>query len=229
MDFRLWGGGKGYYAVMASRAWIEAGFFRRAKQFNLWVNIMRKATFLLVTMIWMFFPGGCMSPAVSSVAEPVVVIGDADEIWQACQDELKERGFRLDLVDRREGIILCYPQVSKQWFEFWCQDVVTSEELVESSLHTVRRIIQIEMDDQGDQSYVLYCRALVERLWRGTEIVGGRVRAREILGKSAGRIPVYGTSSTAEAALEEWLPVGEDYALASSILQSISRARAKRP
>ena len=214
---------------MATRSWTKIFFFHRMEHFKSPANFIRKTVLLVVTGFWMIQGGGCMSPGVSYVEEPVLVSGDVDEIWQACQDQIKARGFRLDLVDRREGIINSYPQVSKQWFEFWCQDVVTSEDLVESSLHTVRRIIQIEMDDLGDQSYGLYCRAVVERLWRGTEIVSGRVQAREILGKSVGRIPVYGSGSPAEAASEVWLPIGEDPALESSILQSISGILAKRP
>ncbi|MCP4710378.1 MAG: hypothetical protein GY869_17280 [Planctomycetes bacterium] len=214
---------------MAPRTRIKIEFPQRAEQIMRRSNFIRKTVLLVVVGIWIIKGGGCMSPAVSPVEGPVIVSGDVDEIWQACQDQVKGRGFRLDLVDRREGIIISYPQVSSQWFEFWCQDVVTSEDLVESSLHTVRRIIQIEMDDLGDQSYGLYCRAFVERLWRGTEIVGGRVRAREILGKSVGRIPVYGSGSPVEAIAEVWLPVGEDHALESSILQSISGTLAKRP
>jgi len=214
---------------MASRSRTKVNFIQGIEHFKSPAYIILRTVLLVVTGIWIVPGGGCLSPAVSYVEEPVLVSGDVDEIWQACQDQLKERGFRLDLVDRREGIIISYPQVSKQWFEFWCQDVVTSGDLVESSMHTVRRIIQIEMDDLGYQSYGLHCRAVVERLWRGTEIVGGRVRAREILGKSVGRIPVYGSGSPAEAASEVWLPVGEDHALASIILQSISGMLAKQP
>ena len=214
---------------MVPRSGTKKIFFQRIEQVKQPAYFIFKTVLLVVTGIWLMQSGGCMSPAVSYVVEPVLVRGDADDIWQTCQDQIKERGFRLDLVDRREGIIISYPQVSKQWFEFWCQDVVTSEDLIESSLHTVRRIIQIEMDDMGEQSYGLYCRVAVERLWRGTEIVGGRVWAREILGKSVGRIPVYGSGGPAEAVSEVWLPAGEDHALESSILQSISGMLAKRP
>ncbi len=81
---------------------------------------------------------GCSEP-IATAPEPLLVQAEVDQIWQLCQTELKTRGFHLNRVDRRSGIIETYPLTSKQWFEFWRQDVVTVYDLAESSLHTIRR------------------------------------------------------------------------------------------
>jgi hypothetical protein len=175
-----------------------------------------------------FLVGGCASAPVKTSSEFLLVTGDPDYIWQACQEQLKKRGFRLDQVDRRRGIIRSFPQVSKQWFEFWCQDVVTNEDLLESSLHTLRRIIHFEMATADKGQYSLQCRVGVERLSSERQIVSGRVRAWEILGRTVGNLPPLAGGESYSTGADQWLPIGEDHALESSILQSISGGISKK-
>ncbi len=94
---------------------------------------------LLMLLIWLA-PGCNMNEPVPTHG-PVTVTAQPDELWQLCQVQLKSFGFQLDRVDRRDGVIETFPLTSKQWFEFWRKDVVTSDDLLLSSLHTVRRII----------------------------------------------------------------------------------------
>ncbi|MFC1782616.1 hypothetical protein ACFL02_03405, partial [Planctomycetota bacterium] len=157
--------------------------------------------------------GGCTSTPVKASGQTYVVRGDPNYIWLVCQEQLKKRGFRLDQVDRRRGIIRSFPLISKQWFEFWCQDVVTGEGLLESSLHTLRRTIRLEMATADKRQYSLRCQVGVERLSSERQIVSGRVRAWEILGRTVGRLPPLSGGDSRGVAAEQWLPVGEDHAL----------------
>jgi len=158
------------------------------------------------------------------------VTGDPNYIWQICQEQIKRRGFVLDRVDRRQGIISSFPLISKQWFEFWRQDVVTMGDLLESSLHTLRRIIHLEMVAAGQGRCGLSCLVMVERLSTERQVVSGRVRAQEILGRTAGRLPALGRRNSEQAPLEQWLPIGQDRALEARILASISeKATGKAP
>ena len=172
--------------------------------------------------------GGCTTIPVTPAEESIVVTGNPNLIWSVCQEQVKARGFRLDLVDRRRGIITGFPLVSRKWFEFWCQDVVTGEDLLESSLQTVRRIMHLEMKEVGHQQYELYCRVAVERLSSERQIVAGRVRAQEIFSRTVGNIPALGGGGNVESEPEQWLPIGEDRALATNLVQSIRDRITKR-
>src|SRR5918992_998185 len=76
---------------------------------------------------------------------------DYDELWEACADTARWRGFRVDRTDYRGGLLTTWPLVSKQAFEPWKKDVVTLPDLAESTLASMRRIIhfQIERSEDG--------------------------------------------------------------------------------
>jgi hypothetical protein len=181
-------------------------------------------TFLAIVLLSLVVGGqGCSEP-IATAPEPLVVQVEADQVWGACQAELKKRGFRLDRVDRRSGIIETYPLTSKQWFEFWCQDVVTDYDLAESILHTIRRRVTMAVTGEPEDQYRLQCRVAVERLSASPELTSGQVRVRDIFGQSAGRIPTPSVSETRKKRQPQWLPIGQDHALETDILQSLDRA-----
>jgi hypothetical protein len=87
------------------------------------------------------------------LAQPVnasVTHDNYDEMWEACLDAARYRGFRPDLQDYREGILTTQPLVSKQIFEVWRRDVTTIDDQVESTLATTRRIVRFEIEKEGD-------------------------------------------------------------------------------
>jgi hypothetical protein len=171
---------------------------------------------------------GCSEP-VAIPPEPLLVQTEPDQIWQLCQAELKKRGFQLDRVDRRSGVIETYPLTSKQWFEFWCKDVITDRDLAESSLHTIRRRISMIVLAAPENHYWLQCRAAVERLSAPLELTSGQVRVRDIFAQSAGRIPTPQVSEKRKKYPPQWLPIGQDHALENDILQAIHRTLDREP
>jgi len=171
---------------------------------------------------------GCSEP-IATAPEPLLVQAEADQLWQFCQTELKTRGFQLDRVDRRSGVIETYPLTSKQWFEFWCQDVVTAHDLAESSLHTIRRRVSMAVSAAPEDRYRLQCRVAVERLSAPPELTSGQVRVRDIFAQSAGRIPTPQVSEKRKKYPPQWLPIGQDHALENDILQAIHRNLNREP
>jgi len=71
--------------------------------------------------------------------------------WEAIQDALRRRHYRLDRVDEVAGVITTMPEASQHWFEFWRKDVATFKDFCEASLDPLRRWIEITVnkDDQG--------------------------------------------------------------------------------
>jgi hypothetical protein len=75
---------------------------------------------------------------------------EADRLWGAAQDVLRDHQFRLDRVDRRAGVVSTLPETSQQLFEFWRHDVATTADLWEATLNPIRRWIQVTFARDGD-------------------------------------------------------------------------------
>jgi len=171
---------------------------------------------------------GC-TESVAVPAEPLLVRAEPDRLWQLCQRELKQRGFTLDRVDRRSGMIETDPLTSKQWFEFWRRDVVTDRDVAESSLHTVRRKVYLAVSAAPDNQHRLQCRVAVERLSAPPELISGQVRVRDIFGQAAGRIPTPAVSEKRKKQAPQWVPIAQDHALETEILQALRQTLQREP
>ena len=93
----------------------------------------------------------------------LVVHDDFDELWNACRWVTRARSFTVDRSDFRSGLLTSFPQVSKQFFEFWRNDAGTLPAVMESSIATVRRTVRFELRRREDGEYEAVPRVLVER------------------------------------------------------------------
>lgn len=177
---------------------------------------------LLVLLVLSTLLGGCASHQPAQLDNPMTFHCPSDRLWQQSQAELKSRGFDLDKVDRRHGIIETHPRTSSQWYEFWARDVVTFQSRAEASLHTLRRHVHLEMAADADNQSHLTCRALVARQVIPPSVVSGPARANSILAGTASRMP--GLTDPRREQHEQWLPLGRDLALEQDILRSLAAA-----
>ncbi len=96
---------------------------------------------------------GCHHPAppVELTTQEIALsnAGEYEILFDACLDTLRDHRFKLDRVDRHEGTITTFPVTSQQFFEFWRNDVYTAYDLVEASLLTIRRRVEIRLLGQG--------------------------------------------------------------------------------
>ena len=84
-------------------------------------------------------------------------------MWDACRGAARWRGFRVDRMDYRGGLMITHPLTSKQFFEVWRRDVATLPDLAESTLATMRRIVRFEIVKRDDGTYACVPKVLVER------------------------------------------------------------------
>jgi hypothetical protein len=168
---------------------------------------------------------GCAAepPRVDS-GQTIEIKGDMDRVFRICQDELKNRGFELDRVDRRDGWIETFPMTSAQWFEFWRGDVVGDYAWAESNLQTVQRRVKMTVSTMNDQNVRLLCEVSVERREADSERVQtmGPVAARDLFSVRTGRIPGLGEGKSKTGAESQWTPLGNDPELEHAILQRIT-------
>lgn len=111
---------------------------------------------LLYIVISLSVIAGCLRPNSSVLISttPISIENrstQADQLWEAALNTLRQHQFRLDRVDRRAGVITTRPLTSQHLFEFWRHDVDTWHDLLESTLNPLRRKVEvtIEKDDNG--------------------------------------------------------------------------------
>lgn len=114
-------------------------------------------------------------PAVAGVAHH-----DFDALWEACRRAVRSRSFAVDRADLRGGVMTTYPQVSKQLFEFWRNDVGSLPATMESTLGTVRRYVRIEVVRHEDGSYEASPKVVVERYAQSERRVTSVARYSEV-------------------------------------------------
>ena len=174
--------------------------------------------------------GGCASakkPA-QFKSGPVTIEADADRLWQVSQDQVKKTGFTLDKLDRRSGVIQTFPLTSKQWFEFWCHDVVTFDDLAVSSLQSIRRIVIIEFEPLNEKQFKVNCKVSIEKLAGNPAVRSGQVHAGDILGETIGRVPAANIPGPRTGEVANWHFIGEDHALEAKILDSIDKQASQK-
>ena len=97
-------------------------------------------------------------------AKVYVTSNNFQQLWDACEDTARGYFFKLDRIDYRSGVLTTQPLVSGQVFEPWRQDTPTGYDDSESTLATTRRTIRFEFTREGDDSWKVAPKVLVERL-----------------------------------------------------------------
>lgn len=167
---------------------------------------------------------GCLGPRRSDyvTSMPLSVEQDASAasaFWEGVEETLHDRGFELDRVDRRAGVITTLPVTSQQFFEFWRHDVDTREDLWEATFNSIRRRVEVTVSrgDGGawsDVSVVVYKQrySAPDRQFNSTgelyEYFG------TALPTTTGEIDV-GTER------DRWIDIGRDPAMAAYVLDRI--------
>ncbi len=177
-------------------------------------------TFCLI----LFFVGmvGCQQPhAPSQPAAQTLLInkGDIDLAWDETLDVLREHYFVPDRQDRRAGLIVSYPDTSKQWFEFWRDDAQGSFEVAESSLHNIRRTVEVRFVPVKDKYEIKVC-VLVHRESAPSRQVTSSSGVQMAFRDS---VPLVTGETARRSRVLRWVFVGEDMRLANYLVRRLER------
>ncbi len=126
-----------------------------------------------------------------------------ESLWRASQDVLRKHYFRLDRQDRRAGVLTTELMTGQYFFEFWRRDAATRTDLVESSIQTIYRMIEvrIKQSDLDKDNYTLSVRAYAFRANRDMLQVTNTSQAYNLFTFSGGYGRPAGTLMLAEPAL----------------------------
>lgn len=107
------------------------------------MRVIARTFFLLPTV---FVVWGCRAPvAPDGPAQVTMRISDREAFLDAAASELRRRDFPIARIDLRQGVLVTRPATSQQWFEFWRRDSLGAYQIAESSTHTIRRRVTVEL------------------------------------------------------------------------------------
>lgn len=107
---------------------------------------------------------------------------DFQRLCRACEDAARHFGFKLDLVDYRQGLIMTLPLTSAQFFEPWRRDVQTIRDAANASLASFQRTVRFQIGREGGR-FVATPYVLVERQVRAEQPVTSAAFVRSAVGR----------------------------------------------
>jgi hypothetical protein len=84
-------------------------------------------------------------------------------LMKVAEDVLAEMHFAIEKADVRNGLIRTRPLPGAQFFEFWRNDNVGIDNAIAANIHTIRRIVTIDINQQGPQIHIV-CEVHTQRL-----------------------------------------------------------------
>ncbi len=170
---------------------------------------------------------GCQAPGQpTGPTETVLRIPDYEAFFDASLSVLRFYDFPPDRVDRTRGLVVSRPTTSGQWFEWWRVDSPGAYQLAESSLHTLRRIVTVNVEPAAgstESEGTYNVRVQVDKSRYSTP-------ERQIT-TTSGALAIYSEQVPTVEGLRgpasrgaQWVPLGRDPLLESFLLAKLSTA-----
>jgi hypothetical protein len=165
---------------------------------------------------------GCAGQQQYAAAEPVCVENvDNSTVIEMVEDVLAGMHFTIDKADAEMGLIRTKPLTGAQFFEFWRSDNLGSDNWLRANLHSIRRIVELNINEQ-DEGLCVSCSVQVQRLSLPERDVGGEAHAYEMFSISGPALQKLQLDSEQKAAMV-WIDLGQDSQLAAEILNRIEQ------
>ncbi|HUS74007.1 MAG TPA: hypothetical protein VMY06_13185 [Sedimentisphaerales bacterium] len=169
---------------------------------------------------------GCAETQRQEVVEQIC-LPDTQKLqaMQIGEDVLGRMHFTIAKADTEQGSIRTKPLPGAQSFEFWRSDNVGAFNSTEANLHSIRRIAELGISQQGGQ-LCISCDVKVQRLSLPEHEVTTTARAYEMFSPSNPVIQRLRLHSEQKEDMA-WIELGTDRQLATDILKRIEK-HAKR-
>ncbi|MFA5239623.1 MAG: hypothetical protein WC476_07970 [Phycisphaerae bacterium] len=169
---------------------------------------------------------GCAGPYKGQTVEQICPAGlDKQQAMQIAEDVLGKLQFTIAKSDADLGVIKTSPLAGAQFFEFWRKDNVGAFSVAESSMHSIRRIAELNITQQGSQ-LCIHCNVNTQRLRLPEREIRSNSRAYGMFsqsGPSTQRLII----NPGQKESMSWVDLGSDSKLATVILKRIEKKIAK--
>ena len=171
-----------------------------------------------------FFLAGCRAPLSPEGATDIRLrIPDREAFLEATATLLREHDFSPARIDRAAGLLVTWPSIGGQWFEFWRRDTIGGYQVFEASIHTVRRIVTVRVEPADRESPEEGCRVSVqvdkERYSAPERQVTTASGALAIYSE---RLPTAEGLRAARTVGEHWVSLGRDLSFELYLLDRIA-------
>ncbi len=167
---------------------------------------------------------GCTSQNAKQIDKVCLPGLTAEKAIAISEGVLRDFNFSISKEDPNEGYISTRPLPGGQFFELWRKDNVGSYNQLQSSVQSVRRTVELKMDEQAG-SLCVACNVKLERLCL-TE-PPEEVRGLEFDRFTGRRIKTAALKMELEPGQAFWVDLGRDTKLESVILEKIEQAAKK--
>jgi hypothetical protein len=163
---------------------------------------------------------GCARQQQSETLKQICPAGlNKQQAFGIAEDVLGEMHFSIAKSDADLGVIITRPLTAAQFFEFWRKDNVDSFSSAEANLHTIRRIAELNIDQQ-DTNLCIRCRVNTQRLRLPEREISSRARAYNLFSQSGSSRQVLKLNPEQQRNMT-WVDLGDDTQLAAVILRQI--------
>jgi hypothetical protein len=184
---------------------------------------MKFTAYLSILVMFLgLFVSGCGQALVPAPVDRPVCLGvsDSETVMVACAEVLEGIGFTIEKYDVEAGYIKTRPLRGGQFFEFWRRDNVGRKNSNEANIHSLRRVVDVELSQEGEKICV-NCVAKVTRL--------GIVSEKDSLSMSQLPEMITGSSSSIQRldpATDQiyWVDTGTDTMLEDELLRQIAQS-----
>ncbi len=178
------------------------------------------------------FRGDKLAPAEAGAVKPICVENvNKLQAMEIAEDVLAKMRFTIEKADagpatadidtrRWRGFIRTRPLAGAQFFEFWRSDNFGADNWLESNLHSIRRVVELNMSEQ-DERLCINCDVQKYRLSLPERQVSSSARAYEMFSESSPALQRIKLNPEQKAGMA-WIDLGKDRQLAAEILKRIS-------
>lgn len=188
-------------------------------------NIRPLISYTLITCTLILV--GCAKQQQFKTVEQICVpdMGQA-KAMRTGEDVLGKMHFTIEKADAEQGFIRTRPLSGAQFFEFWRTDNVGAFNFAEANLHTTRRTVELQIDQQGEK-ICIGCDVNVQRLSLPEHQFVGRSRVHEMFAEGSTKMQML-KLHPGQMKDTAWVDLGKDTKLATAILKRIEKQIAKR-
>ncbi len=164
---------------------------------------------------------GCAKEQQYGAVKPICVENiDKFQAMEVAEDILVKMHFTIEKADTKGGFIRTRPLSGAQFFEFWRSDNVGAGNWLQSNLHSIRRVVELNMSEQ-DEGLCINCDVQKYRLSMPEHQVSSSARAYELFSESNPALQNLRLNPEQKADMA-WIDLGKDRQLAAEILKRIS-------
>jgi len=190
------------------------------------------------------FRGDKLTSAEAGAVKPICVDNiNKLQAMEIAEDILTKMHFTIEKADadpatpgidsrRWRGFIRTRPLAGAQFFEFWRSDNVGADNWLESNLHSIRRVVELNMSEQDEgppqrpNRLCINCDVQIYRLSLPERHVNSSARAYDMFSTSSPALQRIKLNPEQKAGMA-WIDLGKDTQLAAEILKRIEN-RLKR-